>query len=182
MFCPQCGQQQVSQASRFCPRCGLPLVGVAQLLSNGGSLIDMSTAQSNELTPKQRGTRMGLMMMLLTLLVVPVLAIITHGLAISHIVVPLSAIILFWGGVLRIIYAKLFEAGPTSFDHIPGSQPFMPASYVPPAVSEAPRLNLAAPPNPVPFPRRRETGELRTPASVTENTTRLLEKTPDNEH
>jgi hypothetical protein len=181
MFCPQCGQQQVSQASRFCPRCGFPLVAVAQLLSGGGSSTNISAAPSNELTPRQRGTRMGLMMMLLTALVVPVLAIITHGLAISHIVVPLSAIILFWGGVLRIIYAKMFEVGSTSFDYVPAPQPSVPASYVPPAVSEAPRLNLAAPRDPVPFPQRRETGELRTPASVTENTTRLLEKTPDNE-
>ena len=38
MFCPQCGQQQVTGVIRFCSRCGFPLDGVIQLLSNGGAL------------------------------------------------------------------------------------------------------------------------------------------------
>ena len=29
MFCPQCGQQQVSDVTRYCSRCGFPLDGVA---------------------------------------------------------------------------------------------------------------------------------------------------------
>jgi predicted amidophosphoribosyltransferase len=36
MFCPQCGQQQVTGVVRFCSRCGFPLDGVIQLLSSGG--------------------------------------------------------------------------------------------------------------------------------------------------
>ena len=38
MFCPQCGQQQVTGVIRFCSRCGFPLDGVIQLLNNGGML------------------------------------------------------------------------------------------------------------------------------------------------
>ncbi|HEX7956452.1 MAG TPA: hypothetical protein VF508_05900, partial [Pyrinomonadaceae bacterium] len=37
MFCPQCGQQQVSDASRFCARCGFQLSAVAGLLATNGA-------------------------------------------------------------------------------------------------------------------------------------------------
>jgi hypothetical protein len=38
MFCPQCGQQQISAETRFCSRCGLPLNLVAEVVANGGTL------------------------------------------------------------------------------------------------------------------------------------------------
>ena len=38
MFCPQCGQQQISAETRFCSRCGLPLNLVAEVVTHGGTL------------------------------------------------------------------------------------------------------------------------------------------------
>lgn len=38
MHCPRCGQQQVSEETRFCSRCGLQLGLVAELLENDGFL------------------------------------------------------------------------------------------------------------------------------------------------
>lgn len=38
MFCPQCGQQQISAETRFCSRCGLPLDLVAEVVAHGGTL------------------------------------------------------------------------------------------------------------------------------------------------
>ena len=38
MFCPRCGQQQMSGDLRFCSRCGLPLGIVSEVLANGGTL------------------------------------------------------------------------------------------------------------------------------------------------
>jgi hypothetical protein len=38
MFCPQCGQQQISAETRFCSRCGLPLDLVAEVVTHGGTL------------------------------------------------------------------------------------------------------------------------------------------------
>src|SRR3954454_23299850 len=35
MFCPRCGQQQISDEVRFCPRCGLSLAQVPALLAAG---------------------------------------------------------------------------------------------------------------------------------------------------
>ena len=36
MYCPNCGQQQVSGEMRFCSRCGLALTGLAEWLASNG--------------------------------------------------------------------------------------------------------------------------------------------------
>src|SRR5215213_7631550 len=36
MYCPNCGQQQISEEMRFCSRCGLALSGLAEWLGGGG--------------------------------------------------------------------------------------------------------------------------------------------------
>ena len=36
MYCPNCGQQQISDEMRFCSRCGLALSGLAEWLARGG--------------------------------------------------------------------------------------------------------------------------------------------------
>jgi hypothetical protein len=38
MYCPTCGQQQVSNETKFCNRCGMPLNLVAEVVSYGGYL------------------------------------------------------------------------------------------------------------------------------------------------
>src|SRR5215207_2229684 len=36
MYCPKCGQQQISDEMRFCSRCGLALSGLAEWVAGGG--------------------------------------------------------------------------------------------------------------------------------------------------
>src|SRR4051794_18056571 len=50
MFCPRCGQQQISDLTKFCSRCGLQLGLVAELLEHGGFL-----PQLNELYKGKAG-------------------------------------------------------------------------------------------------------------------------------
>src|SRR5436309_68893 len=38
MFCPQCGQRQITNEARFCSGCGFPLNVVGELLANNGQL------------------------------------------------------------------------------------------------------------------------------------------------
>src|SRR5215217_6050387 len=38
MHCPRCGQQQISDQTKFCSRCGFQLGLVSELLENGGFL------------------------------------------------------------------------------------------------------------------------------------------------
>lgn len=115
--------------------------------------------------------------MLSTLLVVPIVAILSVNLLweASQIIIPLAALFCFVGGLLRILYALLMEdAVPQiDFEQMPG--------YVPPAPQFNRSVhNAALPPaaaDPAPSWRPRpNTAEIYQPPSVTENTTRLLDK------
>lgn len=190
MFCPNCSQRQVSNDARFCPGCGFPLEGVGELLANGGRLHWRPPQQpiAQELSPRQKGIRQGAMIMLFTLLAVPLLAI--FGVALLDLpgeLVALAAVGLPVGGFLRIMYALLYESSAPSLPAAP--QP----SYVPPPAipnylgTSPPQQSHTLPPRqgtpiPVPVrPQRYNTGELAEPprSSVTDHTTRLLDKQPD---
>ena len=174
MFCPQCAQQQVSETVRYCSRCGFLLEGVSAVVASGGQLpMRYVQSASRELSPRSKGVRQGALLMLSTILIVPIVAILTVNLNIlPHIVIPLAAIFCFVGGLLRMLYALMMEdANP------PADAPQL-ASYAPPV---APQLDIRRPVsqaslNAPSWRPQVNTGEIRTPASVTENTTRLLGK------
>ena len=183
MYCPKCGQQQVPEDVRFCARCGFPLGAVSELISQGGSpsLFQMGGALS-ELSPRQKGIRQGAIMMLSTLLIVPVVIfLLVAMLGMPGELIPLTAVILFMGGLMRILYAVFLEE---NYVH---SQPDAVPHYVPPPMPparlSAPARGSALPPAqnaPAPAWRRPvDTSELVSPPSVTENTTRLLDERPD---
>ncbi|HKQ53198.1 MAG TPA: zinc ribbon domain-containing protein [Pyrinomonadaceae bacterium] len=181
MYCPQCGQEQASSEMRFCSRCGFPLSGVNDLLARGGVTAAAATSQAGKtgpqvrgLSPRQKGTRAGLMQMLSGFLVVPVIAILSHNIfGWQGLIIPLAALITFIGGLLRIIYARLYE------DDTPEmlTEASLPA---PVHLSARARVSALPPQQSVPAssfaPRRVNTAELVPPPSVTENTTRLLDE------
>ncbi len=180
MFCPQCGQQQTSDMVRFCSRCGFPLDGVIHLLHNRGLLPVYQTPQAaGEMSPRKKGVRQGGILLLTGLLLVPILGVLNSfsGSMFLDILVSVAAIICFLGGPVRMIFAALFEEG------APSRMPMPLASYAPPP---AVRPGISAPGagalppasvNAIPSWRSRPTtAELMQPPSVTENTTRLLDK------
>ena len=186
MYCPQCGQEQASSEMRFCSRCGFPLGGVTDLLARGGvpattqtPLAGKTVPQVRGLSPRQKGTRQGIMLMLSSLLVVPVIAILSHNIfGWEGLIIPLAALITFIGGLLRIIYARLYE------DDTPETvTEALPAYAAPPApahLNARARVSALPPQQSIPAsdfaPRRANTAELVPPPSVTENTTRLLDE------
>ncbi len=177
MFCPQCGQQQTSDMVRFCSRCGFPLDGVIQLLHNRGLLPAYQPQAVGEMSPKRKGVRQGVVLLLAGLLLVPILGILSSfsGAVFFEILCAVAAIICFLGGPVRMLFAALFEDG------APARMPMPMASYAPPpAVRSGMLAPGALPPasvNAIPSWRPRpNTAELMQPPSVTENTTRLLEK------
>ena len=179
MFCPQCGQQQVTGVIRFCSRCGFPLDGVLQLLSNGGSLpVYRSPDEPIPISPRRKGVKQGGVLLLSGALLVPILGMFASygSSAFLEILAALAAIICFIGGPLRMIFAGLFEEGAPKPVRVYGAPApvHMPQQFVPHAPSPA----LPPPPvRPQPGWRTRpNTAELVNPPSVTENTTRLLEK------
>ena len=181
MYCPQCGQQQTSDQVRFCSRCGFLLEAVAAVLASGGMAPRYSQPGPQPLSPRSKGVRQGALMMLSTLLVVPVMAFIIVGILDGPgEIVGLAAVTCFIGGLLRMIYALLMESAyPTMANTQSGA-------YLPPSTPsyDQPARNIGLPPGSVnttsSWRPRPNTAELVRPPSVTENTTRLLDKDDPN--
>ncbi|MGH9914362.1 MAG: hypothetical protein ACRD63_03630 [Pyrinomonadaceae bacterium] len=156
------------------------MTGIGQLLGSGGTIPSLEPLTANQITPRRRGVRQGVALMLIGLILTPVLAVVFRG---DNFLIPLAAIVGFWGGLLRILYAAIFEEG--SLVNKPPVQPYRPAQQpTVPHFMKSGRMN-----NPglsqsaaSPFIPTRVTGELTQPAqpaSVTEATTQLLDKTPE---
>src|SRR6267142_3088122 len=117
MHCPQCGQQQVSEITRFCSRCGFLMEGVAQLLATGGMMPAYPVAEGQtEKSPKWRGVRQGMILFLIGVLLVPIMGVFsafTGGFLSEgfQMLAALFALICFVGGPVRMLYAALFEEG-----------------------------------------------------------------------
>lgn len=188
MFCPHCGQNQVSNEVRFCSSCGFHLNVVSDLLLTGGQLPyrQQTAPGERQLSPRQKGIRQGAMMMLSTLVIVPVVIFVgVVMLGFDGVLIPLAGSLCIMGGLLRMLYAIFFES---EFPHeLPAAHA---PAYAPPPPppnylgTPQPQRRTALPPPqsaPVPAqtfrPPRYDTGELPPhPPSVTDHTTQLLEK------
>ena len=180
MFCPQCGQQQVSDAARFCSRCGFQLVAVSGLLATGGrgaAPEPAFEAVPAPPSPKRKGVQLGGKLMLSGMFLGPALA------ALSEIIgtpeeLGLVGVIVFMAGLFRLLYALLFEDGPYR-RHLQRQQAYVPQpQFAPPR-----EVSALPPPQAQPArgyaPPRQDTSELAYRPSVTEGTTRLLERERD---
>src|SRR5687768_10297469 len=109
MHCPVCGQQQISDETRFCSRCGFLLTGIAEVVASGGNIPGRVGATSPaSSSPRKRGLKQGLFIFLLSFLVVPLLAIATLAVnAEEPFAVVIAAILLTVGGMLRMAYALM---------------------------------------------------------------------------
>jgi hypothetical protein len=185
MHCPQCGQQQTSEVVRFCSRCGFPLDGVIHLLTNNGILPTYQPVPgTKEISPRRKGVRQGGILLLTGVLLVPILGVLASFAGNSNfleMLVAIAAILCFVGGPLRMLYAGLFEEGAPTLPRVvatPYVQPVPLRPGVPP--------RGALPPPPVHqapgWSPRPQTGELVRPPSVTEGTTRLLDKDDPSHH
>lgn len=174
MYCPQCGQQQVSDELRFCSRCGFQLGGVTELLATGGELPGLNKGDNKKLrSPRAEGLRQGMLVIFIAMVLIPLSELFRpHGE-----IVPVT---LMMAGLMRIIYAAIFQEGSWRRKKLDGAS----STYVPPALpremSAAGRRGGALPPaQSVPVGgynvRRVETAEIAQPPSVTEHTTKLLD-------
>jgi hypothetical protein len=175
MYCPQCGQERISQETSFCSKCGYLLTGTAELLQTGGLIPTGGTKSGGSSSPRSRGLKQGLFIFLLTFLVVPIIAIISRALDLQPWAVAISSIVLFVGGLLRMAYAVMFEStipgAPTLEENaIRGLHGRMPVNALPPQQS-VPVSSYVSPA----AGKWRDTNDLQ-PTSVTEKTTNLLEK------
>jgi hypothetical protein len=163
---------------RFCARCGFPLEGAMVLLAHNGMLPRYEAAGETKISARRKGVKQGALLFLIGAVVVPLLAIFSNfapqriGLAFEFFAAA-AAILCFVGGPLRMLFAALFEEGAPPRQFIP------PTAYAPPAMP--PPVRVTALPQATATPTagwraRPQTAEIVAPPSVTDHTTRLLEK------
>lgn len=171
MHCPGCGQQQVSEETKFCSRCGLPLGLVSEILAHGGFLPQLAELykRKKSIYTRKNGLAFSLIWCLFFLFIMtPLLGILRLG--------PLpgvTAVIGIFGGLILVISSLIYLKNESI---LPNWSPGNPAglygqpqqSALPPQQS-VPASAYVSPP----AGNWRDTNELQ-PTSVTESTTKLL--------
>ena len=173
MYCPRCGQQQISDEMKFCSRCGLPLSGLTDWLAVGG--LPAVRPQETQLTtrsPRQKGIRRGQKVMFFSGVILPVFLVIS--LLIEEpgpIVLP---ILVFLVGLTMMLYSRLFSEalpvikGQQTQSHGLGT---MAGGQALPPATNSPVYGVGNP-----LGHNVRTNELAQPPSVTEHTTKLLDQ------
>jgi zinc-ribbon domain len=169
MYCPNCGQQQISEEMRFCSRCGLALSGLAEWLATGRlPLKSEDEARSAALSPRRKGIRRAAKLMFFSGVMFPIFLV--FSIAIEEPGPMFFPFALFFVSLAMMLYARLFSDKHAPMSIPAGPQPLAFDSsaprYIPPANTVA-----------MPHAGRHQvrTNELAQPPSVTENTTRLLD-------
>lgn len=177
MHCPNCGQQQVSNETKFCSRCGFQLGLVAELLAHGGFLPQLAQLYKKKtILTKKNGVVFSLFWFIFfTCFLTAFFGI----LGAPDELLGILAVTGFFGGLMFLIASLIFfrsskEFVPTSLTGQP--MPDIRGLYGQPSHTALP------PQQPVPASiysaptaeRWRDTNDLQ-PTSVTESTTRLLD-------
>lgn len=179
MHCPGCGQQQISTETKYCSRCGLPLTVVSEVLLHGGYLPQL--AQLNKPKKKLFSRRNGLGFSLIWTLFFLLIMTPFWGIMNVEELAGISAIMAIFGGLILMISSFMFlpkdsirfnldrfamppaprrsgSPEPSERGALPPQQTYPAASYRAPGMGNW-----------------RDTNDLE-PTSVTEGTTKLLEK------
>ena len=168
MYCPQCSQEQVSEEMRFCSRCGFPLAIVSQLVRNGGALAGFDAEAKEQRSPRQKGIRWGLFLMIISVLLVPGAALLT-AMEDEFAVLFIPTSLIFVIGLVRLLHAYLLAPNtPTEKASLSTTKTTLsPGVYQSalPAGQTIPVTNWRQPVN---------TSEMAPRPSVTDHTTKLL--------
>ena len=168
MFCPQCGQQQPSDEIRFCPRCGLPLAPHAALLAGEATAAAIPDgAQAPAQSRKRINTRRAAKLVFFGAALFPIFMVLAgvndHP---GPLVVPVT---LFFIGLMWLLYVRLFGDDLPHVTHHTSRKDLG-------AGAERPALGASQFVPASTFNQRADTAEIVAPPSVTENTTKLLDK------
>lgn len=176
MFCPRCGQEQISENTRFCSRCGFLLETVSEVLANGGVLPQLLelNEKKNWLTRKNGLIFSLFWFMFFVLLLTPLSgAFGPHGFAAFFALFgAMGALILLVASFLMLKKptANFFQELPKR--HQPQNLSGAAQNALPPPQSQ-PVENYVSP---VKNWKAPNTGEFAKPPSVIEETTKLLQK------
>lgn len=173
MYCPRCGQQQISDEMKFCSRCGLPISELAEWVAGAGVPSTSVAAKKVPVrSPRRKGIRLGAKVMFVSGVLLPIFLAISLGVGEGGpMILP---VLVFFVGLTIMVYSRLFREDIPSFESAPAQTSRLAA------VSEATAL---PPTSNIPiydagdFARPRvRTNELVHRPSVTEHTTKLLDQ------
>ena len=181
MHCPRCGQQQISDQTKFCSRCGFQLGLVTELLENGGFLPQLAELHKKKgsIFTRRNGVIFSVLWFIFFVMMMPAF----FGIADADDAAGVSAVFgLFSTIMLMIISLAALKKSPKPYElaayQIPTGQPVAglygnqhmgelpPQQTQPASTYVAPAGNWRAP----------DTGDLVRPGSVTDSTTKLLRK------
>jgi hypothetical protein len=173
MFCPQCGQQQVSVETRFCSRCGFQLGLVSQLLAYGGFLPQLADlGKKKKFLNKKTGVIGAIFWIILFLMLIPALFAIAgedDGAAVSAVIGIFGGMMLLIGSLALLPSSKSVEL-PVAAELPQGLHGQMAHGALPPRQTQ-PASSYVQPGGAWRAPN---TGDFASPGSVTDNTTKLL--------
>lgn len=106
MHCPSCGQQQISNETKFCSRCGLPLSIVSEVLVHGGYLPQLAELNNKKGTifSRRNGLGFSLIWCLFFLFIMTPL----WGILNVDELAGASAVIGIFGGLIMMISSLIF--------------------------------------------------------------------------
>ena len=180
MHCPRCGQQQVSEETKFCSRCGFQLGIVSELLVHGGFLPHLAELnKKSTLFSRKNGIVFSVFWFIVW---VPLLASVFGAVLGVEELGAMCALIGVFGGLMMFIASFVYlKPEPKKFSYaiaeLPGSgfaglHGSANQNALPPQQSQ-PASSYIAPEGSW---RAADTGDLARPGSVTEGTTKLLKK------
>jgi len=180
MYCPRCGKQQVSGQLKFCPKCGLPMGLVTEVVSNGGTLpqLDALLDKKSKILTRRNGIVFSLFWFLFFVLIVtPFWAIVD-----VEEMAAMSGVVGVFGSLLIFLFSLFFLgkkpkdlerfAAVQQGNQLSGGYP-IDMNALPPHMQQS--AAEYASPQPGSW-RAPDTGDLVGPGSVTEGTTKLLQK------
>ena len=167
MFCPNCGQQQISDEMRFCSRCGLALSGLAEWLAGGAVPAKREDEAPLETwSPRRKGIRRAAKLMFFSGVLVPVFLVIS--LVVDEAGPLILPIVVFFVSLVMMLYARLFSDKTAPVKNQTQTSALDPN---PTRTSLPPANNLLF----TTAGRQQGTKEMAQPPSVTDHTTRLLD-------
>ena len=108
MYCPKCGQSQLSEA-QFCNRCGLSLNIIKELVLSDGNALKTYHVEGQGIRrlQRQKGMRLGAKLLFWGLASVP-LTLLFSVITNTPFFLLLSVLVVL-AGICRMLYARIFE-------------------------------------------------------------------------
>lgn len=180
MYCPRCGQQQVSNETKFCSRCGFQMGLVSELLLHNGFLPQLQALynQKSSIFTRKNGVILTVLWFIFWVMMVPAF----FGIAGEEDAAGVSAVFgIFSSIMLLVLSLGILKKAPKTYQlpamelpqmqqqglyGTPAHQALPPQQTQPVQAYTAPQGSWRAP----------DTGEFAVPGSVTDPTTKLLKK------